>query len=209
MFVTRIRRWLTGSAGDQGVTVLEVSIGMVIMSFFMVIFTTGIVQMFRSASDYEATQASQSRLNLAFERLDEEIRYARRISTPVTDSTGAWFVEYQNTNKSPATCTQLRLKQKDNDWDLQRRTWPSGTVPQPGRWTTVAAAIKPAASANPFAVSATTSRLQQLTLTLAARYATSGKATEIRDTTFFFVARNSTATDSTNSQICSEGRGVS
>ena len=76
--MTRVRR-LQGD--DRGFTMLETVVGMVIMTIFMGIFTGAVVTMYSSANKAEALSNSTGQLNLAFDRLDKEIRYASYVGS--------------------------------------------------------------------------------------------------------------------------------
>ncbi|MEU4428711.1 prepilin-type N-terminal cleavage/methylation domain-containing protein [Actinoplanes sp. NPDC024001] len=177
---------MTEDRDDAGVTLLELLVAMSIMSVFTALFTAGVVQMYRTAATAEATQALQSRLNLTFERLDAEIRYASAITDPdpaPVDGRGI-SVEYLNLNGAEPLCTQLRLL----NGALLRRTWTTGKPPS-GGWRTLATGVT---GSTPFAVRKTANRFQ-LRLTLTVEYATSGPAAGEHTTEFLFTALNNRA----------------
>jgi prepilin-type N-terminal cleavage/methylation domain-containing protein len=113
---------------DAGVTLIEVVVGMSIMSIVMAVFTVGILQTYRSVNKSTSLSTAQSQINIAFLRLDKEIRYATSISQS-GQSGGDWYVEYLIKDRTgTATCTELRL---DSAGQLTRRTWPDGSTPRP------------------------------------------------------------------------------
>ncbi|MEU4563041.1 prepilin-type N-terminal cleavage/methylation domain-containing protein [Actinoplanes sp. NPDC023936] len=185
---------------DRGFTLIELVVAMSIMGFFTAIVATAIAQMYHTANQAEATQSLQSRLNVVFERLDTEIRYAAAISTPSTGEDGQdHYVEYLNVNGGTQLCTELRLR----DGVLQRRTWTSGDTPS-GGWSTLAGEIT---SSTPFTVSSNGNVRQQLRLSLTATFASTGPAAGSHTTEFLFTALNSDASATTsNATVCGEGR---
>ncbi|WP_433825106.1 type II secretion system protein [Actinoplanes sp. CA-015351] len=185
---------------DAGVTLVELVVAMSIMGFFTAIVATAVAQMYTTANKAEATQALQSRLNIIFERLDAEIRYASAISKAGTGTDGAdQYVEYLNVNGSTQLCTELRLRGDI----LARRTWTSGSTPR-GGWSTLAGGIS---SATPFTVTSTVGVRQQLKLSLTATLASAGPAAGSHTAEFLFTALNSDATaTSSNATVCQEGR---
>ncbi|BCJ45713.1 hypothetical protein GCM10010168_58670 [Actinoplanes ianthinogenes] len=176
---------------DRGFSLIDLMVSMSLMAVFMAIFTTGIVQMYRTAGRAEATQAVQGNLDVAFERLDDEVRYAKAISKPDTD--GHW-VEYLTVDGAAQTCTGLRLQ----GGLLQRRTWASGATPG-STWNTLASGVS-----GTFTAGSRADQRQQLTVQLSARFTADDAA---RETSFQFTALNSDATASkTNDTVCAEGR---
>ena len=112
--------------GEDGVTLVEMLVGMSLMVVFMTMFTTGMLALYRSTSTAEAISTAQSQLHVAFLRLDEEIRYAAEISEP--DQVGAdWYVEYRELTADGATCGQFRLRADGGL--LQHRKWTEGSAP--------------------------------------------------------------------------------
>jgi Tfp pilus assembly protein PilV len=133
--VAAARRRALGPAlgADAGITMVEVMISMVVMSISLAMFTVAILQINRSASRTQAISQAQTQLNVAFLRLDKEIRYASAISKEGTTG-GDPAVEYLTTNTGSRVCTELRI----NAGQLQRRTWtqpPPPAVPGPGNET--------------------------------------------------------------------------
>jgi len=197
---TGVRR---APAGDRGVTLIEVVVSMSIMTLFMAMFTVGMVQLYRSANKSEAVGLAQSQINIAFLRLDKELRYAAGISVP--GQVGADpYVEYLVTSTGAAVCSQLRLQIASAQ--LQRRTWIRGSVPlNPGPWTVLASNIS---SPAPFTLhpSDATFSHQRLQLSFTA---TTGPATAAttRTTDVTFTALN-TSMSTTSTSVCTEGRSI-
>ncbi|GGL07653.1 PulJ/GspJ family protein [Planomonospora parontospora] len=143
----RLRR--ARPAGDAGLSLTEVMVSISLMGVMMVIFTTGVLQVYRAVNGVEALSASQSQLQTAFQRLDREIRYATWISQPSAPIRGNRYVEfayveYPRTEQAQtgqaqtgqahtgqAMCGQLRLDV--NRGVLQLVRWTPGSPPAEGR----------------------------------------------------------------------------
>jgi type II secretory pathway pseudopilin PulG len=181
-------------------TLVEVVVSLVIMSIFMVIFTTGVVQMYRSADNTEAAAVSQTQLSVTFTRLDREIRYASGLSRP--GLVGAdWYVELQATGTGATTCTELRLVAATGV--LQQRSWVSGAAPgSGGGWAALASRVGGTA---PFTVTPPDGDfgLQRLRLQLSSPSMVAGGPAKQTDITF---AALNTSVTTTSDSICSEGR---
>jgi type II secretory pathway pseudopilin PulG len=192
-----------GRTEDSGITLVEVVVSMSIMGVFMAMFTATILGIFRTVDRSDATSTAQSQVNLAFLRLDKEIRYAAGISVPA--SVGADpYVEYLTANTGTPVCTELRLHLATGQ--LQRRTWTEGSAPvTPGAWVPLASNVS---SAQPFtfSVADATFNFQRLRLTLVAKAgAGSTAASRLTDTTF--TALN-TSLATSSAAICTEGRSI-
>jgi prepilin-type N-terminal cleavage/methylation domain-containing protein len=114
---------------DDGVTMIEVTVSMVVMSVLMAMFTTTVVQVFRAANKTEAVATAQSQISIAFQRLDREIRYAEGVSEPTTSA--PWYVEYvtaplptPSATTPPSVCNQLWLDTATGQ--LKYRSWDKG-----------------------------------------------------------------------------------
>ncbi|WP_433725361.1 type IV pilus modification PilV family protein [Actinoplanes sp. CA-051413] len=206
------------AAGEAGYSLVEVVVTAGLMSVLMVIFTTAVLQVFRTSGQVENTADARSQLQLAFQRFDRELRYASWIAQPGKVGT-AWYVEFASYDGKE--CLQLRLQTapplvKDNDIDgqgvLQLIRWQPGTPAVKTRpnqtigsqldTATAPFELQPAgdtiADAVPF-----TPDFQRLRVRLTAKVGT-GVATV--DTTFTALntSRNTPAT-----HTCSEGRPTS
>lgn len=173
---------------DDGTSLIELVVGMAIMTIFMGMFTGAMLLMSNTVNKVQAVSVTSSQTTSAFLTLDREVRYASGVSNPAFDATWGWHVEFAtqqvNHSTSPATqttvCTQLRTYQNQ----LAQRTWTlnssnaavsgSGTA-----WKPLASGLTPAAvaqSASPFALSTAPGGQQTLTVTLSAT-STPGNAT--------------------------------
>jgi hypothetical protein len=101
-------------SGDEGTTLMELMVGMGVMSIAMAIFTTAIVSMFSSTSKTQAVVNSSAQLNTAFGRLDVQVRYASDIYQPTRPPTGQstpyWSVIFQTDDPTSTTCRQLTIR---------------------------------------------------------------------------------------------------
>ena len=122
---------------DAGFTLMEVMVTMVVMGIVGMVFTSSIVQAFRTSVKSEAISTVQAQLQLAFQRFDRELRYASWIAPPGKVGT-AWYVEYASFDGTQ--CGQLRLETAPagpNNTDqgrgvLEWLTWARATPPAPG-----------------------------------------------------------------------------
>lgn len=105
----RVRR--PARRGEDGYSLIEVVVTSGMISVLMVIFTTAILQVFRTSGQVESSAAARSQLQLAFQRIDRELRYASWIADPGTRGAGSTLVHYVEFASSDNTeCLQLRLR---------------------------------------------------------------------------------------------------
>ncbi len=191
-------RLRAAATDDRGFTMTEIVVTMTVMSVVMAIFTGGIVQMFNTSDKSESLAASQAQNNIAFLRLDKQIRYASGISTPGAVNS-APYVEYLLSSTGTATCYELRLK----DAKLQQRVWVQGTSASGSPWTVLASGVT---STQPFTYLAAnaTFNFQRLRLRLTATYG-GNKTLSAANTDITFTAVNTTLGTS-SAAVCTEGR---
>lgn len=115
--------------GDEGVTLMEVVVTLGIMSVLMMVFTTGILQVYRTTTATESQVVAQTQLQVAFQRLDKEIRYASWIAVPTR--TAPYYVEFAGPPDGTGVvrCGQLRL----DGGVLQLLQWTAGSPPAAGQ----------------------------------------------------------------------------
>ncbi len=171
--------------GEEGMTMMELLVGMSVMAIFLAVSTSAIVGMFSSTSKIQTLQNTSSQLNLAFNQLDKQVRYASVIylatGPTTTPATPDWAVAFETDNPSSTTCTQLKIRTvADGSGQLQlvERTWnvtvnSDGSLTQTAisNWSQLAVGIsltdQNQASVTPFAVSTPTGgNVQQLRLRL-------------------------------------------
>jgi type II secretory pathway pseudopilin PulG len=190
---------------DDGVTLIDVVVAMSLMSIFLAMFTTSILSVYRALNRSEARAASQSQLNIAFLRLDKEIRYAAGIAAP--GLVGAdQYVEYVQTSAGTAICVQLRLNRSTRQ--LQRRWWSQSATPTASAWLPIASNVDSGAADGPFTrlPADPTYGFQRLRVTLVARNG-SGQTADVRSTDLTFAALN-TSLNTSSDTVCAEGRTI-
>lgn len=191
--------------GDDGITLIEVMVAMVVMAVVMIVFTTATIQIYRSTNQVQGAADAASQINIAYIRLDKEIRYATAISSPST--TGDPEVEYLTTFTGTPTCTELRVQTLNGIPQLRWRSWPqSATDLTSYTFVTLVAGVVAPSGAAPFTVTPDSpvdpnaaSTVQQLEVRLAAA-SSPGRQIDIS-----FTALNSNATLS-SATACSLGR---
>ncbi|OLB65214.1 MAG: hypothetical protein AUI10_07760 [Actinobacteria bacterium 13_2_20CM_2_72_6] len=198
-----------GPGGDAGITMIEVVTSMAVMSIVLAIFTTSFLQIMGSAGRVQTLAEAQSQVNLAFLRLDKEIRYAAAISREGAAGTDP-YVEYLTTTTGSRVCTELRL----HGMQLQRRTWTQPdppAVPGPANETPTSwvALVSNVSSTAPFTFQDADSdrNFQRLELNLTAGDATGGVA-KSRETHITFTALNTSLKTQGHFTECTEGRSI-
>jgi len=173
-------------ADDDGFSLTEILVSMSITSIVGAIFTTGILQIYRTASAAEADSVTQQQLSQALVRLDLSLRYAYSIGT-VHKENGFPYVEYlaraeDGTSGYVQRCMQLRLAGTDPDLTLQSRYWnKTASAAQPSAWVPLASQLTMVAGTEPFVrVQPTaTANHQLLTVQLNAKYGTATKSSAL------------------------------
>ncbi len=212
------------TSGDAGTTLIEVLVAMGIMSVLMAVFTASVLLVYRSANGTQARSEVQTQVQLAFQQLDREVRYATGITAPDTSARrGAWYIEFIGPRGDTAQpqCRQLRL---DATGVLQLLRWtpgsppaegapgqtlasnvvaPGGTTPPP--FERQIAGSRPFASPAPGVPAATTGTdfapdYQRLRVRLSTRIGTDVTTSDVT-----FTALN-TSRDTGDTNVCSEGR---
>jgi len=182
---------------DDGVTLLELVVGMAVMSIFGLMLTGAVLQTYHVTNGTDAAATAQSQLNGAFLRLDTEIRYAAGISAPGPATGTDRYVEYLTTNSGTDVCGELRLNGAAGQ--LQWRQWARGG--KPGGWTVLASDVK---SGTPFTFHAAGAGDAYQTLTVSLTSAGGATTKEFHTD---FAALNSTPTVD-SAAYCVEGRSV-
>lgn len=192
-------------SGDDGTSLVELMIGMMLMLIFMGMFTSAVVMMNTAMNKAQAVNLSSSQLNVAFSNLDTTVRYAAAISRPGQGLSGDWYVELRTTNTGVEVCTQLRMNVADSQ--LQRKTWTVGVVSAPlfvplASGLTVDATLSDPSTKPFFLPPAGNAVVQQLTFNLQSP-AGNASAQTTSVSTFTFTALNSTVPVPT-SPICQQ-----
>lgn len=159
---------------DDGMTLIELTVGMVLMSIFMAMFTGAVLMMTSAMNTSQAINDAASQVNTAFLQLDKAARSASYISTPGI-SAGSWYVEMRSLDRNGKDlCTQLRVNPTAQQ--LQSRSWTvvNAVASTPSAWLPIASGITNGGVASgsatqPFALKSTTGSsalFQQLVVTL-------------------------------------------
>jgi prepilin-type N-terminal cleavage/methylation domain-containing protein len=193
----------TGRTGDDGITLIEILVTLTLMSIVMALATTGLLEIYKGTNRTENTANSQAQLNLAFLRLDKELRYAAGISTPDLVN-GDRYVEYLITNTGTPRCSELRLVAASGEF--QTRAWTQGMNPlAPEAWHSLASGVS---GTTPFTFVAAdaTFNFQRLRLNITVATGT-GDAVTTKQTDVTFTALNTTLATS-SATLCTEGRTI-
>jgi prepilin-type N-terminal cleavage/methylation domain-containing protein len=108
---------------DDGFTLIEMVVSLVIMSVVMTVVIGAITQIFSATHRVDSVSYDREQLTNAFRRLDSSLRYATWVSDPGQVGT-PWYVEYE----ADDVCHQLKFA----DGTLTLYTWaPPGTPGSP------------------------------------------------------------------------------
>jgi hypothetical protein len=194
---------------EAGTSMIELVVGMCLMTVFMTMFTSAIFVMYRSTAKADARFDSAAQLNVAFLRLDKEVRYASALSSPGRSAAGDWYAELKATNTGTTVCTQLRLKASVQQ--LQRRTWTvvSGAATNITSWIPLASRISngtasPGAASQPFTLTAadSTVNFEKLKVYLVATSGPAASPTSAISSVNFAALNTSLTTPTTG--VCAE-----
>jgi prepilin-type N-terminal cleavage/methylation domain-containing protein len=167
---------------DEGFSLVEIIVVLSITSLIGAIFTTAILQLYKTANAEDADFVTQSQTSQALLRLERQVRYAYSIGTVHTEGTIP-YVEYlvmapvAGQTTLVKRCTQMRLTGTDpNNQQLQSRYWTQGAAGTVTGWTPLAGNLV-ATGSMPFIRTSPTAAInhQLLTVRLAARSGTSTK----------------------------------
>jgi prepilin-type N-terminal cleavage/methylation domain-containing protein len=175
---------------DSGMTMVEVLVSLVVMSIAMLIFTSGVLVIYRTLTKVESLATVQDRITTTFQRMDRDLRYASAISDPGLETDGNYYVEYLMTIGSADRCVQLRFRPTVGE--LQQRTWPNNNSPG-ATWALLVKPVAQVAATDPFTLTAPTNTFpfQSLQVRLQAATGTgTGAASATRETNVTFAALN-------------------
>lgn len=210
-------------ASDSGFTLTEVVVSMTVMTVAVTVFTAGFVQTFQQLNRTDAGATAQLQLDVAYRRLDRELRYASAVSKPAVIGSDA-YVEYMlvqlagpstgpggTATTTLSTCVQLRFSASTRR--LLRRTWdPNSPSISPTAWMPLADAVLPGAAApsptQPFTLrpADATYNYERLRISLVSTGG-SGSTAQARSASVTYSALNSDPTKTTDT-VCSAGRSV-
>ncbi len=180
-------------------SLIEVLVGMTLMAMFMAMFTTGILQLYKTTNQTESIADAQSQVNTAIARLDTQVRYASAISSPgcfeknlrACGTSDARYVEFVTKNTGDDVCTQLRVTVVATGGTLSSRTKKNAEVAGP--WRELISGISaPVPAVPPFTlgVSGATDGFQTLRVQLAVASG-AGDTASTKRTDIAFTAVNS------------------
>jgi type II secretory pathway pseudopilin PulG len=176
---------------DAGLTLIDVVVAMTLMSVVLVVVTTGIVDMYRTANHAETAADTQARILAAFNRLDRQVRYAERVMVDNSDPT-YYLAEFaMKDTANVRQCVQLRLP-RNTGGALTTRQWPAASSATPtGTATTIAAdVVRPTGA--PFTLTSAgtaNSNFDRLTVKVSVQTGTGSRA-QVRDFDLQFTALN-------------------
>lgn len=194
---------------DDGTSLVELMVGMMLMAIFLSMFTGAVVMMYSAMNKSQAVNLTSSQLNVAFSNLDNTVRYATAISPPGLGASGEWYEELRTTTTGAEVCTQLRVDIPTQQ--LQRRTWTvvNGVGSTPSAWVPISSGISNGGApsgptSQPFYLNPTlpNSQYQQLTVNLVAP-AGSGTSLTNSVSSFTLTALNSSVSAPT-APICQQ-----
>lgn len=189
---------------------VEMAVAMLVMSILMTLVVSGMDNLIKPALQTRSIQASSEDIDLAFLKLDSEVRYASAVWAVNTNAShNNWNIEFESTfNGNPTpTCTELQYTWTTGQ--LSQATWPdtstsSATPPTFGPIGTGFATGTSASVPIPFTINpnATTYQKVQLMVTLTASAGT-GSARETTSSSIIFTAINTTSNAVSGSPDCS------
>jgi prepilin-type N-terminal cleavage/methylation domain-containing protein len=108
--------------GDDGFSLMETIVAMVIFSLFMSVAMAAIISMLTSTQKSQNLTDSATQVENSFQKLDHQVRYSDAI-TPVGQVGANWYVEWhsQATSTTAETCYQLKYDATAKT--LVERTW--------------------------------------------------------------------------------------
>ncbi|HTW19065.1 MAG TPA: prepilin-type N-terminal cleavage/methylation domain-containing protein [Mycobacteriales bacterium] len=191
---------------DEGTSLIELLVVMIIFTMIMAIITTAIVNMMRESRRQNGQSNDMSAARKVITLLDHSARYANAITAPGTGTDGNFYFEFQTGNTGQQqTCTQWRWVSAGGK--LQWRTWQppltgTGTVTATN-WSTAAIGISQVGSTPVFSISPTSSAdaKEELTVTFTA---TSGAPSTSSNSQVTLTAINSTSDTAPTTATCTQ-----
>lgn len=119
-------------SNDDGMTLIELLVGLGILTVVMTIATGGILQVFRGINRADAADAVQSRLHVAFTTFDKEVRYAAWLRPPA-GTTRYTYVEFLSAVAQTREDRCHRAVVDRTAGTLRLQSWRPGTTPDAGR----------------------------------------------------------------------------
>ena len=131
-------------AADEGMTLVELIVAMIVFSLCMAVFIAGVLQMTRTTVRAQVVTASSDQLRAAFEEMDARLRSAEAVNAPGVVGQ-SWFLEFRTPGFDGAgsTCTQWRYSVADGT--LEGRRWDVTQTPADD-WTVLASGLSKASA---------------------------------------------------------------
>jgi type II secretory pathway pseudopilin PulG len=203
MRATLRRRFHTS---DEGTSLIELLVVMIIVTMIMAIITTAIVNMVHTSQRERGQTNNLDASRKIITLLDHSVRYANAITLPGIGTDGSLYFEFRTGNSGQQqTCTQWRYVSTGGV--VQWRTWQPplsglGTVTA-SSWATAAIGISPIGSTPIFSVTASSSADAKEELNVAFT-STSGAPPSHSASQVTFTAVNSTAPTPPTTATCTE-----
>ena len=206
MSLTRLRPRARHAAEDpdEGLSLIELVIAMMIFSVVLAIYFGALISMANTTTQARSSVDASDALRATFNALDHQVRYATSINRPVQGASEAWYVELETTNLpngDPNVCYQWRLDPSSKV--ISYRIWDEGGVTV-GAWKGVAWHVEALGGGSPFVFAEAIDPIlaQKLTVNLQVT-GQPGQVLAQQGTTF--VARNSSKGSITNPDINGDG----
>lgn len=194
---------------DDGTSLAELLVGMIIMAIAGAAATGGLILVFRTLNSFEARTTAQQQLTGSFQRLDREIRYASAVSQPAMVGSD-YYVEYLLGLTGTPTCVELRLHTATSQ--LQQRRWPNGSPTGASAWLSLASGVYLATDSTgqvvqPFQLTAATAVLNYERLQISLNSVQgNGSTVSTRQSTVTWAVMNADRAAATD--VCTDGRAV-
>ena len=191
---------------DEGVSIVELVIAMLIFSVVLAAYFGALISMVNTTARAKNSVDASDALRATYNTMEQQVRYATSINRPVQGVSGAWYVEFESTmlpNNMPSMCYQWRLDPTTKV--MSYRTWSEDGVTVTA-WHGVAWDVESIGAGSPFTFTKASATIlaQSLTVGLQAT-GPSGELLGQQSTTF--VARNSSTRSRSNPD--DNGDGVS
>lgn len=192
-------------AADQGTTLVELLVVMIIFTLVVGIVSTTVIVMYRQQVRQSAVGNNLDASRKLIQQLDRQVRYANAINTPGTGTDGNFYVEWRSGNTGQQqTCTQWRHVVGTNR--VESRTWlpplaGTGAVTATA-WSLQGLNIKAIAGKPIFSISATSASNSHQVLSVQFT-SSSGKPSVSLNSQVTIAALNSTSSSAPTS-LCNE-----
>lgn len=198
---------------EAGVSLMELVVSMAIFLVVLTVFISGLISMSQATVRAQGVTNAGDAVRGAFQAMDKQIRYAASINYPGKGPSGSQYVEFvtdAQPDGQPSLCTQWRYDPTART--LAYRTWRDVVSGTASSWRPVAFDVRNAmggATPNPpfrlIPAGASYVR-QQLVVTVDAGRGTAGaNAVTGADVATIFVARNSSNSSQSNSDLNGDG----